>query len=109
MANTISYQDSAGRLHELELHAHTSSWKNNPGIYVFVGARSHDGLHKVFYVGQTDSFQNRLPFHERWHEATKLGACWVGAMLVRGQADRDRIEADMIQRLQPPLNKQLRR
>jgi hypothetical protein len=103
------YLDIYGRRREFKLYDKSStSWNNVPGLYVFVSPGTLLGGYGLKYVGQTISFRDRLPNHERWAEAQRLGARWVGALVETSAAERDRLEAEMIQRLQPPLNDQFK-
>jgi hypothetical protein len=98
------YQDLRSHRLEFRLFPKETQWYDVPGLYVFVGPTSLLTRQNVLYVGQTVSFRDRMPNHERWAEARRLGAQWVGAVVEHSQAERDRLEAEMIQRLQTPLN-----
>ena len=58
----------------------------------------------IYYVGQCDSFESRLPNHERWEEAQRLGATHVLAVVLSLKGSRDSLEQSSIADLQPPLN-----
>lgn len=77
------------------------------GLYIFAG-RNSANLWVALYVGQTDSFALRIPTHERWTEAARLGATHVHAMAESQAAMRDTIEAELIGAYQPRLNVQQR-
>ncbi len=84
-----------------------ANWNRAAGLYIF--AHSTDASHwRAVYVGQTDDFSSRIPGHERWSEAARLGATHVHAAVVPQQANRDNLEKMLIQSLQPPLNVQFR-
>lgn len=85
----------------------STTWNNVAGIYIFVGV-NRENQWTPLYVGQCDSFQVRIPSHEKWEKAQSLGAKHVHAMVVSRQADRDLIEKALIQAYRPPLNVQLR-
>ena len=61
------------------------------------------------YVGQAESLAERLPTHERWPEAMRLGATHVHARVVLEAAMRDSIESQLIRSFQPRLNVQLKK
>lgn len=84
-----------------------SQWNNVAGIYIFAGVNSQNQW-APYYIGQADSFQDRIPSHEKWDTAQSLGATHVHAMAVPLEAMRDTIEEELIQAYQPPLNLQLR-
>ena len=60
----------------------TVTWNDVPGIYVFCGLNQADRW-VSYYLGKVESFKNRLPNHERWKEAARLGATRVHAMVVQ--------------------------
>jgi excinuclease UvrABC nuclease subunit len=84
-----------------------TNWHDVAGIYIFAGI-SQNGRWTAFYIGQAKSFQNRLPNHELWEAAVRMGATHVHAMVVPLAANRDTIEAELIGKCQPPLNSQLK-
>jgi hypothetical protein len=60
------------------------------------------------YVGQTNSFRNRLADHEKWQPSKRPGAIAVLATVIKLQSKRNEIEKELIQKLDPPLNKQIK-
>lgn len=93
--------------HSFEVHPHSANWADVAGIYIFAGV-TPENKWRAYYIGQADSFKSRLPNHERWLEAQRLGATHVHVMVAQQAAQRDSIEADLISRFQPRLNTQLR-
>lgn len=93
-----------GRL--FTIYSVDTTWNPVSGLYIFAGP----GLlgWKACYIGQTVSFAERIPGHERWMEAQRLGATHIHACVVQDQWQRDLIERELIGRFQPPLNDQLR-
>lgn len=109
MSTSFIFRTSNGQSYQFSWHNKLSAWSAKPGIYCF--GRPSAGLLQspsIYYVGQTDSFHNRLPCHERWDEAVRRGATMVAAVIVENALVRDYIEREMIQQLQPVLNQQLR-
>ena len=82
-----------------------ATWYDVAGIYIFAGLTPRGW--RPFYIGQAKSFQNRIPNHENWPEAARLGATHVHAMVVPLEANRDTIEAELIAACQPAINVQL--
>ena len=79
------------------------TWHDVPVNYMFASVSV--GGWKVLYIGQADSAKNRLPCHERWDEAVKLGATHVLARVnTAGEEARKREEQDLILSHAPPLN-----
>ena len=93
----------------LDVFLPSVNWSDSTsGIYVMAG-KSLDGRWRALYIGQASPFGQRLRGHERWPEAVRLGATHVHAMAVGSQADRDRIERELIRLYSPVLNQQLKR
>ena len=84
-------------------------WNDVPGVYIFAGPAGQPNRWTAFYIGQCASFKDRLPNHERWDEAERLGATHIHARRVQSQASRDELEASLIDGCDPPLNRQHRR
>ena len=97
--NWLSYQFS--------VYSANTTWNDVAGIYIFTGINAA-GRWKAHYIGQAKSFKNRLPSHESWSAAVRLGATHVHAMAVPLAANRDTIEEALIAAFQPPLNVQLK-
>jgi excinuclease UvrABC nuclease subunit len=82
-----------------------SNWNDVGGVYIFTGVQG--SAWKAFYVGETNSFKNRLvPTHEQWAQAQRLGATHVHAMTVPQETARKAIERMLIETYKPPLNTQ---
>lgn len=81
-------------------------WENVGGLYIFAGLNRTRDAWLAYYVGQTSSFAQRLPGHEKWPAAARLGATHVHARVERLQANRLRIERELIDYYDPPLNRQ---
>jgi hypothetical protein len=80
----------------------TTTWNDVPGIYIFAQPVQNGWYAK--YIGIADSFSARLPNHERWTEARRLGATHVHAAVIQQAATRATIEQALIGQYQPPLN-----
>lgn len=81
-------------------------WAHVSGIYMMCSREGTAWVPK--YIGQAESFRDRLTRHERWPEAVRLGATHVLAMCLGPGEEMDRVERILIRELQPPLNVQLR-
>src|SRR4051812_33085402 len=88
---------------EFHVHQHGAAWNDVPGIYIFCGVTAQNQWSPL-YIGQAESLAGRLPSHERWQEATRLGATHVHAIVVPQAETRDALEAQLIQTYQPRLN-----
>ena len=84
--------------------AHTT-WNNVPGVYIFAGLDATRRWWHAWYIGQTQSFINRLPRHEQWGSAAQQGATHIHARVVQDEYERIAIESTLIQSYQPTLNR----
>jgi excinuclease UvrABC nuclease subunit len=93
--------------YDFAVYDSNATWNDVGGVYIFAGLNAQHRWVPL-YAGKADSFRTRIPQHERWSEAVRLGATHVHAMVVPAEATRAAIEAELIRQLQPPLNQQLR-
>lgn len=89
--------------YDFDVYLQNGAWNDVAGIYIF-SYQTQGGSWFAVYVGQTESFANRIPNHERWREAVRLGATHVHAMTVPQPFRREVIEQELIRLLQPQLN-----
>ena len=92
---------------EFTVHQLTDDWRAVPGLYVFAGlVKDSQGtlLWRALYVGRTQDFSTRIPTHEKWSAAKRLGATHVHARVEPNSYLRVQLEADLIEYYQPPLN-----
>jgi hypothetical protein len=87
--------------------AAATTWYDVAGIYIFAGL-TPQGYWRAYYIGQARSFRDRIPNHENWLAAVRMGATHVHAMVVPLAANRDTIEAELIAACQPAMNVQLK-
>ena len=116
---SILYPGHFQRLRDLHSHIGTETWLDDftvcspqtdwnavPGLYIFA-KRTILGW-KALYVGQAESLADRLPNHERWLEAVRLGATHIHARREHRAMTRSLIERSLIQELRPQMNVQLK-
>jgi hypothetical protein len=101
--STTSHQLPDGRTIVFSIFQQNTDWNDVSGIYAFCSVNPN-GTYRPFYIGQASSFKNRLPNHERWASASRLGATFILAVAIPLQTERDSIERQLIRQLQPPLN-----
>jgi hypothetical protein len=89
---------------EFTVYDINATWYSVAGLYIFAKRTTPPGYWRALYIGQTDDFSSRIPYHERWAEAVRLGATHVHALVVPLAANRDSWEQALIQRFDPPLN-----
>ena len=95
------------RSYSFEIHQMEGEWNDIGGVYIFAYlSNPTDRLWSAVYIGQTKSFATRLPSHTEWEEAQLLGATHVHALSVGPAATRKRIEKELIEAFDPPLNEQ---
>lgn len=107
MATQVDWPLGGGETLQFDVYDRNLGWNEVPGLYIFSHEQS-PGSWRAVYVGQAESFQNRLPNHERLHEAVRLGATHIHARVVPEKLLRDQWERRLIKTLQPPLNTQHR-
>lgn len=97
----------SGADYVFEMHPVGAAFDSQPGIYVFV-RRTVAGLWQVLYVGETDDFDAvlnaALESHEAWPRIRDFFATHIGILPVAEAAERQRIEADLREGMQPPCN-----
>ena len=89
------------------VHPHNANWSTAAGVYIFCGVNQQNQW-TAFYIGQANSFQDRLPSHEMWNKAQSLGATHVHVKVESQQSQRDSLEEELIEAYRPPLNTQLK-
>ena len=84
-----------------------ADWNPVPAVYIFAG-KNVKGEWFPLYVGETESLAERVPTHERWSEAERLGATHVHVLVVAQATARQSLEQELIAKYQPRLNVQHR-
>lgn len=80
-----------------------TKWNPVPGVYIFA-APAGAGTWRAIYVGETGSFADRLPGHEKQAAAIQLGATSVHARVENSADARASLESFIIRDYSPPLN-----
>ncbi len=92
--------------YDFTVYVPNTTWNDVAGVYIFSGINPQNQW-VALYVGQTDSFRNRIPSHEKWSPAVRAGATHVHARAESLEATRLAIERELIQAFQPSLNSQM--
>jgi hypothetical protein len=105
------WHGKSGTAYQFELYSIEQEFNPVAGVYVFCSIGRPAGLTPLaLYVGETDSFQDRLNSrikqHEGFKRASTAGATHVSVMVVSGSAKRLEIETDLRRGLNPPCNAQ---
>ena len=84
-------------------------WKAVPeigGVYIFAALEESSRKWVPHYIGETESFAERIPRHEKWPKANELRVSHVHVLELRNQAERERIEKELRQTYTPRLNEE---
>jgi excinuclease UvrABC nuclease subunit len=101
----MSYDETATWLeYDFVVCVYEDDWPETPGIYAFAHRIPEDPGWQLLYVGQTESFDTRLPNHERWQEAVDQGATHVHLLVFEHAHGREAFEKRMIEEYRPLLN-----
>lgn len=114
-SHTVSAPDSSCRWKSYEFKVYDANvdWKAVPevgGVYIF--ARLQDSFTSLIleweplYIGETGSFADRIPGHEKWPQLKELKVSHVHVLEVRNEAQRKSIEKDLRQSYGFRLNEQ---
>jgi hypothetical protein len=107
----IDWTGASGKTYRywfLETPRNAAVIKNEGGNYAFVQQMTN-GKFAPLYFGEGDSLQGRIPNHERWPDANRLGVTHVMSHTTpAGEAARLAEERDLIQHWNPPMNVQHR-
>jgi len=99
----VFWKGASGRQYEYKVYELVTQWNDFPGNYIFT-QWTQNGW-RAIYIGQTDTFQTRMPHHERLAEAMRLGATHIHAHVNNGgERARRAEEEDLIQLHRPPCN-----
>ena len=82
-------------------------WEFVGGVYIFCSRNNQDQW-IPYYVGQTENMHSRIRRHEKWRPAQQEGATDIHVKAVPDKSLRERIEHELVQIYQPPMNVQLR-
>ena len=93
--------------YEFTVYVPDTTWNDVAGVYIFCGVNAQNQW-VALYIGQADSFRDRLSSHEQWDTARRQGATHIHALMVAQSAERDAIERALIHAYQPRLNTQLK-
>jgi len=92
----------------LEAPKVSATIKDEGGNYAFV-KQLPNGNFIPLYFGEGESLRGRIPSHDRWNDALRLGATHVMSHTTPvGSLARLVEERDLIQKWNPPLNTQHR-
>jgi len=102
-----NWKGRSGQNYIYTVYSMNTSWNDVSGNYIF--ARRQGNYWVAVYIGQTSSFQNRLPNHNELNCAKQHGATHIHAHVnSNGEQARKAEETDLVLQNQPPCNDQLK-
>jgi hypothetical protein len=106
--NIVNWISPLGEVISFQICNYAGVWNDVGGVYMMCKFDTLQNRWLPTYIGQAERFKNRLPNHEQWLPSIRLGAQNVLAVVVPSKSKRDSLERMLIQRLNPPLNIQLK-
>ena len=103
-AQQVSWQGKSGKTYTYKVLALDTDWNDVPGNYIF-SKRTPNGWMPI-YIGETVSFKKRLPNHEKRPCANRNGATHIHAHTNSDAKARKAEEKDLLNRFDPPCNKE---
>jgi hypothetical protein len=103
---TIMWQGASGNNYKYWILPIDSSWKDEPGNYIFAKETSPN-YWTPLYIGETDSLKNRFPNHEKLPCVNRNGGTHIHTHTSPGgEKARKAEEADLIAKWNAPCNKE---
>ena len=91
------------RNYKFEVNDPARRWDDVEGVYIFAKLDA-ERRWEAIYIGQAESFRNRFSSHERWEDAEYRGVTHIHTRTERNYMQRCRVEEELIEYYQPPLN-----
>ncbi|MBD3678171.1 MAG: hypothetical protein HUJ27_07195 [Rhodobacteraceae bacterium] len=109
MAFNISWRGASGKSYTFEAYPNGTQFNAVSGVYIFC-RQITPGSWEALYVGETQSFEQRLNVgihsHDGYGRAARRGMTHIAVLVVAGEAERLRIETDLRHGLNPVANAQ---
>ncbi len=103
MADKCTWTGLSGKVYEYNIYPISDNWNDIAGNYIFAKESSPHKWEAV-YIGETESFKDRLPSHNELPCVKRNGGTHIHAHTNQdGQARLDE-EADLIATGRPPCN-----
>lgn len=111
MTDYVTWHGASGKTYSMELHEIGTAFSAVPGVYIFCTPGTMAGRWAQKYVGECESFKERLSDnlenHHRWDCIKRERATHICVMQVNGgKQARLIVETDLRKRLDPPCNRQ---
>lgn len=98
-----TWTGKSGKKYEYEIYAMDTSWNDVAGNYIFA-KESSPARWQALYIGQTESFADRLPNHEALPCVRRNGGTHVHAHTNQDKQARLAEEKDLLASNNPPCN-----
>jgi len=103
MPDTCNWPGASGKHYNYTIYKMDGTWNDVPGNYIFA-KRGSSGKWQPVYIGQTESFKDRLPDHNELPCVNRNGATHVHAHVNQSEQARRDEEADLLANFTPPCN-----
>jgi len=100
---TCIWIGKSGKKYEYEIYSMDTSWNDVAGNYIFARETS-PGKWAPIYIGETESFKDRLPYHEQLPCILRNGGTHVHAHTNQDQKARLAEESDLLANYSAPCN-----
>jgi predicted GIY-YIG superfamily endonuclease len=104
---TVLWAGASGEQYRYWVYPINTSFKDQPGNYIYAMINARTGRWQAVYVGQTSSLGQRLATHEKEQAAMRHGATHIHAHLSGDEQARRAEETDLIRSLRPSVNEVL--
>ena len=103
MADICTWTGASGKKYEYNIYAIGTNWYDEPGNYIF----AQEALPQkwtAIYIGETESFKDRLPNHNELPCIHRNGGTHIHAHINRDSSSRLEEEADLLANNATPCN-----
>ena len=101
-STTASWTGKSGKTYSYTVYGIGTDWHDVGGNYIF--AKLVSGRWAAVYIGETQSFKDRLPNHEQLPCVRRNGGTHIHAHINSDAQARLNEEADLLGNNQPPCN-----
>lgn len=94
---------------EFKVYDAKVDWKTVPevgGVYIFAALDESSRKWIPHYIGETESFAERIPHHEKWPKANELRVSHVHVLALRNETERKNMEKELRQTYTTRLNEE---
>ena len=108
---TTEIRGFSNEIYHFEICFRESELEDVGGVYIFskidISLGGKEPIQRVhLYIGETRSFKERLPEHEKLSDAIDRGMDMILLLRKKDEDCRKKIESELIQKYKPILNKQ---